>query len=197
MNGTLDATERELTAHGPRHDWKSIHGQAVILGFLLVATQRMAIHLGHGMLQVPTVILAATVVWFLARLKRRPDLSGALWYAGLVLCAAFSALLGAGSGLASMVLPFALFIVTYSPVLVAGSPTGIGRAYLEGAMGAVRLGSILGVFQYIWQASGRGFFDPMKYLPEWLSAEGFNSYYPLAWGSTQYKPNGVIFLEPS
>jgi hypothetical protein len=37
----------------------------------------------------------------------------------------------------------------------------------------------------------------MKYLPEWLSAEGFNSYYPLAWGSTQYKPNGVIFLEPS
>ena len=57
--------------------------------------------------------------------------------------------------------------------------------------------SLLGVFQFLYQASGNMLVDFFAYLPESLLLQGYNTTYPLEYGGDLLKSNGYFFLEPS
>jgi O-antigen ligase len=58
---------------------------------------------------------------------------------------------------------------------------------------------LLAIVQFTLQRFGAGFFDPLQSFPPQFLISGYNTYYSLRYqgGIGEFKPNGVIFLEPS
>lgn len=165
---------------------------AAALGFLAVGTQRFGFLAGDGTIQLTTLLAALLVVWALAFARMRIGLYGLALYGGLVVAATLISLAHAGSSATSLL----LFIVTYAVAIIGvGDERELGRRFFVGAVLAIKVGAVLGIVQWAWQAAGRGYLDPVLALPESIVRSGFNSYYVLSTGAT--KPNGMIFLEPS
>lgn len=57
--------------------------------------------------------------------------------------------------------------------------------------------AIIGILQFCLQLLGVAYIDVYDYLPSSFKLSGFNTYYPIDYGSTIYKSNGWIYLEPS
>lgn len=172
---------------------------AAAFGFLVVATQRVGITLGtSGSLSAPTVISCALLVWMLIRCRVRVDPAAVAIFAALAIMGAVSALAASDPSFPSLL----YFLATYSLLLVSGAQaeTQIGRPFLKGSLAAIVLGAVASIAQWLFQLAGNGYIDLVGDLPKWLLRGGFNTYYDLQYAggaAGQYKPNGMIFLEPS
>lgn len=86
-------------------------------------------------------------------------------------------------------LPFVFYIKSEDPNLYKGMLFLFQKIMLVMA--------IIGLSQLILQLIGFPFTDLMQYLPEKIIQKGYNTSYPIYWGSDIWKPNGIFFLEPS
>jgi len=69
--------------------------------------------------------------------------------------------------------------------------------YLKKFQSAVLFTAFFGIVQFVLQAAGMEFFDPMSFInPEFIQT-GYNTTYPIAYDSPISKPNGGFYLEPS
>lgn len=180
-------------------------GQFRLLAGLLIATvllQRLVIPLGGGA-QVPLLLPLALAVgaWGLVRGLLRIDAQRS----GLVLLA-----LGActTTGVLALitgrpdasVLSVLYLVLTYLPfLLVLDRPLpGIVDRCLTVL---TRLGVVVGVAavaQVVLQPLGVAYTDAMaSLLPKAVLEDGFNTSYPIVYGSPLYKANAWVFLEPS
>lgn len=173
-----------------------------VLGFAIIAAQRFGVgSSGGGDYPLVSAVLFFTVAWaiFSGRARVRP--AALLAYTVLTILAITSTLVSSSTGSAGVSLPsLVLFLSTYVVILTGDTFRGGGTGFFVGAVWAIKLGSLMAVAQYVIQRLGRGFFDPIRSLPEAWLRPGFNSYYEFQFQggvSGQFKPNGVIFLEPS
>lgn len=179
---------------------------AVALGFLAVAVQRFGVTSADGAaLSFTVLVLVFVVVWqmFLAKARIEP-VSVALFLALLIV--ASLAMIFAPNPMYVSLTSLFLFVTTYSVVLVRGrgsrwdtGAVGVGQLFLSGATGAAKFGALLGVLQFALQRLGAGFFDPLQSFPPQFLISGYNTYWSLRFqgGVGEYKPNGIIFLEPA
>lgn len=171
------------------------------LGFALVALQRFGVQLESGAIQFSTLISAIAFVYLLSTRHVRVTPAGVIAYSAIVIVTGTSALAGTTLPLGGSSLPaVALVLVTFFPVLGARSFGRGGRPLLKGAIAAIVTGATLAIGQFVVQTASGAFLDPVAMIPETLRLANFNTYYSLEYlGGTasQFKPNGVIFLEPS
>ncbi|MEH6855920.1 hypothetical protein COE67_04835 [Priestia megaterium] len=69
--------------------------------------------------------------------------------------------------------------------------------YLKRFQNIVLFTAFFGIFQFASQAAGMTFTDPLSVLPSNLIQLGYNTTYPITYGSPISKPNGGFYLEPS
>lgn len=181
---------------------------ALVFGFLAVAGQRFGISSTDGSsLGLTALVLIGVVIWQLAARATRVSPVAVLLFAALITTASLSTVLApAHEAVRVSWTSLLLFIATYSVVLLrrSGGPqvatgVGVGRIFLTGATAAIKLGALLGIAQFVLQRIGAGFIDPMESIPEKFRLTGYNTYWSLQYqgGVGQFKPNGVIFLEPA
>lgn len=63
--------------------------------------------------------------------------------------------------------------------------------------GVLFASAIIGIMQYALQLAGVHYIDLFDYFPESIRMKGFNTYYPIRYGSNMMKSNGWFYLEPS
>lgn len=166
----------------------------------MIALQRFVYTSPSGSsIQLTTLLLAATVAWVVVRVRVSLQIVNVVLYLALAVLAAVSTVVAGSRGaLSTSTMSLVFFLLTYSTSLIAGARggEGLGQHFFAGAISAMKIGALLGVVQFAAQYIGLGFWDPVKSLPSQWVRTGFNSYYAL--GQTgEFKPNGVIFLEPS
>lgn len=166
-----------------------------VLGFASTALQRFGITIGDGVtIQIPLVVLMGTVLWHVVR-SRHISATGTLLYFLLAGSTALSTLQGSTQSITSLLLLAGSFLV-----LIVVDHGTVGKSYMRGVLGAVGLGASLSVVQWALQSVGIAFWDPLRSAPPEILVPGFNTYYELTYAggvAGEFKPNGVIFLEPS
>jgi hypothetical protein len=169
-----------------------------VLGFLAVALQRFT--LGASGVQFSTVIMLIVIGLLIITARLRASLTNILLLVALVISAYLSFLLAPAPASITSLL---LFLSSYALVIFRGLEVPgirIGERLFSGTVVAVKVGALLGVAQFFCQKVGLGYFDPIQNIgSQWL-VSGFNSYYDLEFSGGrkgEYKPNGILFLEPS
>jgi len=180
----------------PRATRGGLEATATVFGFSAVALQRFGFG-EEGSVQATTVLAVLLVVFSLFVFRQRVSISGVLLFGLLLLSGSVSFVLSPNSSFSS----FGLLLTTYLLTIVGpDDDRQYGRRFMSGVARACTLGAFLGIVQFILQATGRGYFDPVRELPSAILRTGFNSYYGTQFSSgvaTSFKPNGVLFLEPS
>ena len=179
---------------------------AVALGFLAVAVQRFGVTSADGAtLSFTVIVLVMVVVWQVFSAKARIEPASIALFLALTIVASLAMIFAPNPTYVSLT-SFFLFVTTYSVVLVRGrgsqgdtGTVGVGQLFLSGATGAAKFGALLGVLQFALQRLGAGFFDPLQSFPPQFLISGYNTYWSLRFqgGVGEYKPNGIIFLEPA
>lgn len=168
------------------------------MGFLAVALQRFA--LGASSVQLTTLTMLATVCILLIGARLRLSATNVILASALILSAYLSSLFAPSPG---SITSLFLLLGSYTLVLFRGHgdiKLSLGQHLFSGAVCAIKFGALLGLLQYAAQKFGLGFLDPFQRIgSQWL-VQGFNSYYDLEFAGGrrgEFKPNGMIFLEPS
>jgi hypothetical protein len=177
---------------------------AACLGFLTIATQRFGFSIGDGSVQATFFVLLIATAWTLFQRRGHIRPRMIVLYSLVVAAAAMSTVLGSNdAALTPSVTSFALFVLIYSVVLTAPPKNHripYGASLFAGAAAAMVVAALLGVFQFVAQRVGLGFIDPISSLPADVLMPGFNSLYDLEFAGGergQFKPNGMLLLEPS
>lgn len=174
----------------------------VVLGVLAIALGRFQIPGVEVPLTTVVLLIAAGALVFVV--DRAASALGLAMFALLAAVAATSTLLGAfDPALPVSIASLAFLVVTYASTIVdRGAPRDFnaGLAIFNGTTIATTVGAALALLQYGLQAAGRGYLDVLAAVPAAFFVPGYNTYYDLRWagGSAgEFKPNGMIFLEPS
>lgn len=69
--------------------------------------------------------------------------------------------------------------------------------YLRRFQNIILFTAFFGIFQFASQAAGMIFTDPLSIIPSNFIQLGYNTTYPITYGSPISKPNGGFYLEPS
>jgi hypothetical protein len=172
---------------------------AVLAAMMTGVTVLQRIAVPFGGVSLALVIVLAGVGYLLlsgAMVEDRPR-------AGLYMLAAGAALLAAAStfalgrdGSLSSVL---LLVVLYSPFVyvLRREFAGLYTRLLDYFCSLMVFCSVLSLGQWAAQMLGRPYPDPLSSIPQQFLLQGYNTTYPLEYGSTILKSNGVVFLEPS
>ncbi|WP_091120261.1 hypothetical protein [Nocardioides terrae] len=171
-------------------------------GFLAIAGQRIGVNLGDTSIPLSTIVLAGFYLRLLVSGGGLSLVGTGLWLA-----------LGATCGLSALANPAAhvtslmLMLLTYVPWLLLPAReqrlVGVGRAFLVGTITAIKCGAVLAILQAAVQWAGSpSLWDPVgRFVPLSMQVHGFNSVYSLEYVDVtyglHYKPNGILFLEPS
>lgn len=161
------------------------------LGFVTIALQRIGVPVGDRVMPIaPLIILLTLTVLFASRAVRVAS-ARLMFFSGFVAYACVTTILFSGSAtslfqVAALWLP-AIFI------LPRHGPT----SFLEGAVLATVLASVMGLVQSVVSASTGLFLDPISTLNPALLVPGFNTSYEVIYGSGWMKANGILFLEAS
>jgi hypothetical protein len=73
----------------------------------------------------------------------------------------------------------------------------IKKKYMRRFQNIVLFTAFFGIFQFVSQALGMSFVDPLSVIPSKFIQLGYNTTYPITYGSPISKPNGGFYLEPS
>jgi hypothetical protein len=93
----------------------------------------------------------------------------------------------------------ALLVVLYAPFCLRLRPEHrhLYRPVLEFFNAVMAVLACVAVAQWLAQLAGWTYRDPLDALPEPLLLQGYNTTYPIQYGSPIMKANAVVFLEPS
>lgn len=170
-----------------------------VLIFSTIVFQRFGLPFAGG--QIP-IVLPIIIVVVLAAVQRgdlREDpLRLQLYLLTLIWCAAMAAV-SSWRGLAWSPLSIGYLAVTYLPFAFhLREPSR--EAYRAGLIFFLRIVTVaawVGIGQMIAQALGWTYRDLLDPVPGAFVIQGFNTSYPIFYGSGIFKANGVLFLEPS
>jgi hypothetical protein len=172
-----------------------------LLVFLIVG-QRLAVPLGASK-QIPLALPVALALVGYAALRKLIRVDSRRLVSGLVALAAVlgGTLLAEGRGRSTSTLSLIYLVTSYAPfVLVA---TGhdqreLGRRLLDRFLRIMELIAGLAIVQIAAQLAGYHVADPLAtVLPRRLLLQNYHTTYPLHYGSSLYKSNAYVFLEPS
>lgn len=181
------------------------------LGFLILATQRLAIPIGSY--SMPANLVLVVILTILVFQKQSISSKLLLSYLAFCFLGGLSLLISwrASAEYSGSAASWAVVIVLYAQVILEPASQGrggervvwgLGKPFFAGVYLAILVGSLLGVVQFLIQDLYGRYIDPLSSLPTRYLVTGFNSHYSVyaPGGSgliTGLKPNGMIFLEPS
>lgn len=158
---------------------------------LVILTQRIALPWGEGGLPVTPVLVL--IVLFAASHQLGAQIRP---YAAVAFCAylAYSVALCVGTeGSWTSALLVALI---WLPFVFSFSATSI-RGFLRGITITTAIAAGLGAIQSFTSAVTNWYPDPLQFVPIEFTVQGFNSSYPVVYGTHWMKANGFFFLEPA
>lgn len=179
---------------------------AIVAGFSLILTQRIGLPLGSAQIPVPLLLSLALLFAAIA--------GAAALLSPVRLCLLLAVTVAGGISLAraensseitpaASPLSLAFLILVYLWFVVVPTPSGayLGPALLRGVLLGVSVGASLGIAQWGAQTAGLGYIDFVGGISPEFRLQGYNTYYTLdyveGYRSDGFKPNGMIFLEPS
>lgn len=175
---------------------------AFAVGVIAILGQRIGIPAGgtHVSASVLALLLLFAVLISRGWPVSPPGL--ALWMCLLVV-GAVSTITHAESSVTSLL----VMLATYVPLLLLPAHSdrapGVGHDFFEGVLWATMAGAVLAIVQVLLQWGGRTtLWDPVLTLvPHNIQVTGYNTLYSLQYVDANlglsFKPNGVVFLEPS
>jgi len=164
-----------------------------------VVLQRFAVPLGSE--QVSFVLVAEVVLLgvLLVRGQLVIDRNRTVWYlvaAGACLAAAAIA---SDSGDGSSLLSVLLLLAMYAPFCLTLAPSlrSLYRPVLQFFTTLMAIVAVVAIVQMLAQLAGWSYSDPLASVPNEVFTKGYNTAYPVQYGSAIVKSNAFIFLEPS
>jgi hypothetical protein len=165
-----------------------------------ILLQRVAVPVGTGVsIMLPVTLLVAAV------LVQNKSLLVDVRHTRLYICAMAAATAAALTAYSSgpvdvSFTSWLLLVCTYLPfcLVVRQTQRAIYEAVLDSFIGIVSVVAVLALVQYASQLLGWTYQDLLADVvpPKWLLS-GFNTSYPLQYGSPIYKSNAFVCLEPS
>jgi len=171
-----------------------------LLVVTLVVFQRFIVPGSAISIAVPVVFIVLIVLAVRGHIVADLTRTG-LYLAAMTACALVSLLSSTGAGVELSLNSLLLLAVVYFPCCWRLAPALRSRfpevlRFFQHLMVAVAVACI---GQWAAQLAGWRYHDLLDFLPsQWLaSTVDFNLSYPLYYGSSIYKSNGIVFLEPS
>lgn len=170
----------------------------VVLGAIIIL-QRFALPFGGG--QVPFVlpVVLAAVAWAVHRgvvgvepVRRQLFLITVVWCAGVATIASWR-------GLPWSALSILYLAMTYMPFIfcLRRPTTHLYRSGLSLFLRLMYVAAVIGIAQVGLQLLGFPYADPFAALPSPFVMQGYTTSYPVVYGSSIFKANGILFLEAS
>lgn len=176
---------------------------AATLFKLLVATvvllQRFAVPFGNGQLPLVLPLVLVLLAWSLQRgvlvqepLRLQLCLVALTWCAGMAAVASWR-------GLDWSPLSIIYLVLTYLPfaLRLRQADRGAFEDGLRFFLALMTVAAVVGIAQIGTQLIGWEYRDLFSVLPESFVLQGYNTSYPVVYGSSIFKANGTWFLEPS
>ncbi|HVU73995.1 MAG TPA: hypothetical protein VHE83_13605 [Mycobacteriales bacterium] len=179
--------------------------QARLFGGLLVflvVGQRLAVPFGSSKqiplgLPVGLAFVAYASARHLVRVDRSRLLAGMLALLAVTSCW----VLALSRGRSTSTLSLVYLITTYVPfvfVLTGHEQRALGERLLDKFLRIMEIVALVAMLQILAQLAGYRVADPIgSVIPSKLLLQNYHTTYPLYYGSSLYKSNAYIFLEPS
>ena len=181
-----------VTAEG---DWAVVYVSVIVVS--TVCLQRFALEIAGYPIQCSFIISALAVLWLVTRRAAYIDSARLALYLLVVTILSGTTILNAGQ---SSITSLGLLLVIYSSYVVvmpvsAGSYLRILNVYQRTMLLVALAGLLQFSLQFVWPFPGLFSFEGL--VPQHMLMPGFNTVIPLAYGSTMFKSNGFVLLEPS
>jgi hypothetical protein len=164
-----------------------------------VVLQRFAVPLGSE--QVSFVLVAEAVLLgvLLVRGQLVIERNRTLWYLVAAAACLAAAAIASDSGDGSSLLSVLLLLAMYAPFCLTLAPSlrPLYRPVLQFFTTLMVIVAVVAVVQMLLQLAGWAYSDPLARVPNEVLTQGYNTAYPVQYGSAIVKSNAFIFLEPS
>lgn len=174
---------------------RTINRIIAVYSVLMLMLQKIAIHIGEFEFSIAFFLF--TLLLFQLGLHRRVQINKRrlmVYILFLVMtmisCAVNAHMVKYTSYLLLIIL---YFMVCFDIKLSNNNKARLRRVVIR----VLLLSAIIGIIQFLMQLAGMQFFDIFDMVPNSIKLSGFNTYYPLSYGSKLIKSNGWIYLEPS
>ncbi len=176
--------------------------QRTLLGIVIVAVvvfQRIALPFGHGQIPIvlPVVVVATLWAFWRGAVEQSP-LALQLYLVAILACLA-AATVHSWTGGGWSPLSMTYLVLTYLPLTFRfhNPSSDLFREALEFFVRVMAVVAGIGILQMFAQLGEWSYADPLGVLPSQLLLRGYNTSYPIAYGSDIFKSNGLVLLEPS
>ncbi len=187
---------------GPGSGAQAGAGQELLVAAVLcaiIALQRVALPFGGGQVPIVLPVVVALVARGVHRGILEAEPARRQWFlAALVTCAAATTIV-CWRRLPWSPLSIIYLALTYAPFMfrLRRPTTEQYHAALSLFLGLMTVAAVIGIGQIALQFVGVPFVDPFAALPSALVLHGYHTSYPVIYGSSIFKANGIFFLEPS
>jgi hypothetical protein len=164
-----------------------------------VVLQRFAVPLGSEQVSFVLVAEVGLLGVLFARGQLVIERNRTLWYLVAAAACLAAAAIASDSGDGSSFLSVLLLLVMYAPFCLTLAPSlrRLYRPVLQFFTTLMAIVAVVAVVQMLLQLAGWSYSDPLASLPNDVLTKGYNTSYPVQYGSAIVKSNAVIFLEPS
>ena len=164
-----------------------------------VVLQRFTVPFGSE--QVSFVLVAEAVLLgvLLVRGQLVIERNRTLWYLVAAATCLAAAAIASDSGDGSSLLSVLLLLAMYAPFCLTLAPSlrCLYRPVLQFFTTLMAIVAVVAVVQMLLQLAGWSYSDPLANFPSEVLNKGYNTAYPVEYGSAIVKSNAFIFLEPS
>ena len=184
---------------GDAQAWRSDLTLLRVVVAAVVLLQRLALPVGEGQVPLVLPVVLVAVVWALNRGVLEEDrLRLQLYLVAMVACAT-AATIASWRGLAWSPLSLMYLVVTYLPFSfrLRRPCDELYRKTVSFFVNLMTVAAVLGMVQMGVQLLGWVYRDPLDAIPSSFVLQGYNTSYPVVYGSSIFKANGFVFLEPS
>jgi len=164
-----------------------------------IVLQRFAVPLGSEQVSFVLVAEIALLGVLFVRGELLLERKRTLWYLIAVAACLAAAAIASDSGDGSSLPSILLLIAMYAPFCLTLTPSlrRLYRPVLEFFTALMAIVAVVAVLQMLLQLAGWSYSDPLASVPSDVLAQGYNTAYPLEYGSAIVKSNAFVFLEPS
>lgn len=165
---------------------------------LAVLLQRLALPVVHVSIVLPVLLASLTYLWHQRSLAVCPQRM--YYYLAAAIACSLAGLVAAEAGAIISITSLLLLLILYFPFVLHAREQlqqlypNIVRAFA----GTMFVMSVVGLLQLVAQLLGWQYQDMLAaVVPKSLLLQGYNTTYPVRYGSPIYKSNAFLFLEPS
>lgn len=165
-----------------------------LLMFTSIFLQRFAVPFGGTQIPLAMPIMLGLTIIYIIKYNFKISLIRLLLFGLFLLIVSFITFFHESVSYFSLLYLIALYV----PFLINFNIDLQNKVkYLKILQNTILFTAIIGIFQFILQIVGIGFFDPISLLPEHILQQGYLTTYSISYGSEIMKSNGTFFLEPS